>query len=188
MNWIDFDNDGWLDLFLVNGHPDDMVDMRAVSVKYREPLLMFENTGRSFKNVSAQSGPVFAKDFPARGMTVGDYDNDGDLDVLVMNMNEPPSLLRNDYAGPNRSLSVRLEGRASNRLGLGATVLVTVGGRTTARAVLSQSSYYSHDDVRLHFGMGTAPEAERIEVRWPGGKTSVLERAAAGRMHQIVEP
>src|SRR5512145_3129305 len=99
----------------------------------------------------------------SRGAAFGDYDNDGDLDVLVMNMNEPPSLLRNDYAGPNRWLAVKLEGTRSNRDGLGATILVTAGGRRQARAVLSQSSYYSHDDLRAHFGLGTHTRAERVE-------------------------
>ena len=105
----------------------------------------------------------------SRGAAFGDFDNDGDVDVLVMNMNEPPALLRNDYAGSNRWLAVQLEGRASNRSAIGATVRVTVAGRTQAQAVLSQSSYYSHNDLRLHFGLGTHRAAERIEVRWPSG-------------------
>ena len=90
----------------------------------------------------------------SRGAAFGDIDNDGDVDVLVMNMNEPPSLLRNDYRGANRWLTLRLDGAASNRAAIGATVIVTAGGATQARAVLSQSSYYSHDDLRLHFGLG----------------------------------
>jgi len=105
----------------------------------------------------------------------------------VMNMNEPPSLLRNDYTGTNRWLRVSLEGRASNRMAIGATVLVTANGRTIAKPVLSQSSYYSHDDVRLHFGLGTADRAARVEVRWPSGRVSVLERVPAGQTLHVTE-
>lgn len=91
LKFFDYDNDGDPDLLLVNGHPDDLIEMRLSRVKYKEPLLMFENTGRAFKNVSAQSGSVFNKEFSGRGMAVGDFDNDGDLDVLISNNGQPPS-------------------------------------------------------------------------------------------------
>jgi hypothetical protein len=123
----------------------------------------------------------------SRGAAFGDYDNDGDLDLLVMNMNERPSLLRNDYGGGNAWLKVKLEGARGNRAGVGATVRVTAAGRTQAQAVLSQSSYYSHDDVRLHFGLGAAATAERVEVRWPSGVVDVVERAAGRRVLTVRE-
>ena len=104
-----------------------------------------------------------------------------------MNMNEPPALLRNDYAGSNRWLAVQLEGRASNRSAIGATVRVTAGGRTQAQAVLSQSSYYSHNDLRLHFGLGQHAAAERIEVRWPNGGVTIQPRVPAGRVAIVRE-
>jgi enediyne biosynthesis protein E4 len=107
--------------------------------------------------------------------------------VLVMNMNEPPSLLRNDYAGPNGWLMVKLEGTRSNRAGLGATVMVTAGGRRQARAALSQSSYYSHDDLRLHFGLGASARAERVEVRWPSGQVDALENVASRQVLTVRE-
>ena len=104
-----------------------------------------------------------------------------------MNMNEPPSLLRNDYAGKNAWIMVKLEGARSNRTGLGATVVVTAGGRRQARAALSQSSYYSHDDLRLHFGLGASEKAETIEVRWPSGDVDVLKDVAGRRVVTIRE-
>ena len=104
----------------------------------------------------------------------GDIDNDGDIDLLVMNMNEPPSLLRNDAAGGHGWITLQLEGTASNRSAIGATVVLSSGGVTQARAVLSQSSYYSHDDLRLHYGLGKAARVDRIEVRWPSGAVDLL--------------
>jgi hypothetical protein len=136
--------------------------------------------------VTAASGDA-AVPHSSRGAAFGDVDNDGDVDVLVMNMNEPPSLLRNDYRGPNHWLTVELQGTTSNRLGLGATVRVTAGGRTQARAILSQSSYYSHDDLRAHFGLGSAVTADRIDVAWPNGGHDVIERVPADRFVVVRE-
>jgi enediyne biosynthesis protein E4 len=109
------------------------------------------------------------------------------VDALVMNMNEPPSLLRNDYAGKNGWIEVKLEGTKSNRSALGATVVVTAGGRRQARTVLSQSSYYSHDDLRLHFGLGAAAKADVVEVRWPTGVVETLKDVPARRVVTIRE-
>jgi hypothetical protein len=184
----DLDNDGWLDVLYVTGNVYPEVETLFPRYVHKGPRVIFRNKGGgTFEDVSDRSGTGATTPHSSRGAAFGDFDNDGDVDALVMNMNEPPSLLRNDYAGPNGWLKVTLEGRASNRLALGATVLVTANGRTTAQAVLSQSSYYSHDDVRLHFGLGAATKV-RIEVRWPNGKNSVLEYAVAGRNHEIREP
>jgi hypothetical protein len=109
------------------------------------------------------------------------------VDVLVMNMNAPPSLLRNDYAGGNNWLQVKLEGVRSNRAALGATVIVTAGGRKQARPVLSQTSYYSVDDLRQHFGLGAARAAQRVEIRWPSGQVDVRENVPAGRVLTVRE-
>ena len=130
--------------------------------------------------MSATSGPGATTPRSSRGAAFGDFDNDGDQDVLVMNMNEPPSLLRNDLGGGNGWLQVRLEGTASNRMGLGATVRVTAGGRTQARAVLSQSSYYSHDDLRVPFGLGRAASGR-------AHRGAVAERPA-GRRDRTCRP
>src|SRR5256714_7305325 len=106
LKFFDYDDDGDADLLLVNGHPDDLIEMRAARVKYREPMLMFENVGGRFRNVSAQSGAIFAKDFSGRGVAGGDFDKDGDLDVLVSNNGEAPMLLRNDGGKPRRWLGL----------------------------------------------------------------------------------
>jgi hypothetical protein len=123
----------------------------------------------------------------SRGAAFGDVDNDGDVDVLIMNMNEPPSLLENTYAGGHGWILLKLEGSVSNRSALGATVVVTSGGARQARTVLSQSSYYSHDDLRLHFGLGAASKADRIEITWPSGRTQSLENVQGGRVLTIKE-
>ena len=173
----DLDNDGRPDLFYVTGNVYPEIEALLPQYPHRSPKIVFRNLGeRRFEDVSARSGPGATAPHSSRGVAFGDYDNDGDLDVLVMNMNEPPSLLRNDYDGGNGWLALRLEGTRSNRAGIGATVIVTAGGRRQARAVLSQSSYYSHDDLRLHFGLGAARAAELVEVRWPSGAVDVGSR------------
>ena len=180
---VDFDNDGWQDLLYVTGSVYPEVERQMPDYPYRGPRIVFRNRGRgSFEDVSAISGPGATTPRSGRGAAFGDYDNDGDVDVLVMNMNEPPSLLRNDVPAGNSWLQVRLEGTTSNRSGLGATVRVTAAGRTQARAALSQSSYYSHDDLRLPFGLGKATRVERVEVRWPSGKQEVVTDVPANRL------
>jgi hypothetical protein len=150
--------------------------------------MIFRNTGQGrFVDVTAAGGGA-TDPRSSRGAAFGDYDNDGDEDVLVMNMNERPSLLRNDYKGPNQWLSIRLIGTRSNRAAIGALVTVTAGGIRQSRTVVSQASYYSHDDLRLHFGLGGATVAERVEIRWPSGATQVVTSAAAGKLITITEP
>jgi hypothetical protein len=184
----DLDSDGFADIFYVTGNVYPEVERVLPQYPYRGPRIVFRNAdGARFTDVSAQSGAGASTPRSSRGAAFGDYDNDGDVDVLVMNMNEPPSLLRNDYAGGNRWLQIRLEGRASNRTAIGATVIVTAGGRRQARAVVSQSSYYSHDDLRLHFGLGRMERAERVEVRWPNGATQALTNVRGGQLLTIVE-
>jgi hypothetical protein len=170
----DLDNDGHADVFYVTGSVYPEVERVLPHYPHKGPRIVFRNSGDGrFVDVSAASGAGATTPRSSRGAAFGDVDNDGDVDVLIVNMNEPPSLLRNDYAGPNNWLGIRLEG-ASNRTAIGARVTVTGAGRTQARAVVSQSSYYSHDDLRLHFGLGAATSAERVEVRWPSGAIQVL--------------
>ncbi|MFN2444443.1 MAG: CRTAC1 family protein [Vicinamibacterales bacterium] len=171
----DLDHDGRPDIFYVTGNVYPEVERVLPQYPHRGPRIVFQNLdGQRFADVSALSGPGATSARSSRGAAFGDIDNDGDLDVLVMNMNEPPSLLRNDYAGSNGWMGVQLQGVRSNPHGLGATVKVTAGGRTQAQAVLSQSSYYSHDDVRLHFGLGASRSADRIEVRWSSGVVDIV--------------
>jgi hypothetical protein len=184
----DLDNDGMADLFYVTGHVYPEVEAVLPQYPYRGPRIVFRNLGDGrFVDVTRDSGAGATTVRSSRGAAFGDFDNDGDLDVLVMNMNEPPSLLRNDYAGANHWLMIRLEGVRSNRTAIGAIVTVTAGNRRQARAVVSQSSYYSHDDLRLHFGLGAADKADRVEVRWPDGSSQVLLDVPARRILTITE-
>ena len=171
----DFDNDGFVDLMCMTGHVYPEIERSLEQYPHRGPRVLFRNkavgTGDvRFEDVTAASGSGVTTPHSSRGAAFGDVDNDGDIDVLVMNMNEPPSLLRNDYSGGNNWIDVVLRGRASNRSAIGATVIVSAAGKRQARAVLSQSSYYSHDDLRLHFGVGSATRVDEIEVRWPNGQ------------------
>lgn len=184
----DLDNDGLSDLVYATGHIYPQVERYLKRYPYRGPTMIFRNLGQGrFQNVTGRSGPGATTPHSSRGAAFGDFDNDGDVDILVMNMNERPALLRNDYQGTNGWIKVKLEGRRSNRAGLGATVRVRVGQLTRAQPVLSQSSYYSHDDLRLHFGLGKAKKADRIEVRWPSGITDVLVNVNGQRTVTVVE-
>jgi hypothetical protein len=175
----DLDNDGAADIFYVTGHVYPEVEQKLREYPYRGPRVVFRNLGDGrFADVSQQSGSGATTPHSSRGAAFGDYDNDGDIDVLVMNMNERPSLLRNEYAGRNGWLRLRLEGRLSNPTPIGAAVIVTTGARKSARAVVSQSSYYSVDDVRVQFGVGASAHADRVEIRWPSGQTQVLTHVA----------
>jgi hypothetical protein len=184
----DLDNDGRPDVFVATGNVYPEIEAQLPQYPHRGPKLVFRNAGAGrFEDVSAGSGQGAGDPHSSRGLAFGDYDNDGDLDVLAMNMNERPSLLRNDYAGGNGWLALKLEGTASNRAAIGATVTVTAGGLRQARVVLSQSSYYSHDDLRLHFGLGAARGADVVEVRWPSGKVEVHRDLRAGALRVLRE-
>jgi enediyne biosynthesis protein E4 len=184
----DLDNDGRPDLVYVTGNVYPEVERVLERYPHRGPRVVFRNVdGVRFEEATAASGPGASTPHSSRGAAFGDFDNDGDVDILVFNMNEPPSLLRNDYHGANRWLEVKLEGTASNRAALGATVRVKAGGRIQAQAVLSQSSYFSHDDLRLHFGLGPSEAAETVEVRWPSGRVDVLNNVRGGRVVSIKE-
>jgi hypothetical protein len=179
----DLDNDGRPDLVYVTGNVYPEIERHLPQYPHRGPRVVFRNSGNARFELMAMDLAAHS----SRGAAFGDFDNDGDVDILVMNMNEPPSLLRNDYGGPNNWIELKLEGTRSDRMALGATVLLTAGGRTQARAVLSQSSYYSHDDARLHFGLGAASRAEKIEVRWPSGAITVLKDVEGRRVIDIRE-
>ncbi|PYQ51725.1 MAG: hypothetical protein DMF78_12775 [Acidobacteria bacterium] len=183
----DLDDDGQPDIVYVTGNVYPEIERSLPQYPHRGPRVVFRNRGGRFEDVTARSGPGALEAHSSRGAAFGDFDNDGDVDVLVMNMNEPPSLLRNDYTGTNGWIEVKLEGTRSNRAGLGATVVVGAGGRRQARAVLSQTSYYSHDDLRLHFGLGSALRADTIEVLWPSGTVDVLRDVPGRRVVRVRE-
>jgi hypothetical protein len=184
----DLDNDGRADVMYVTGHVYPEVERVLPQYPHRGPRVVFRNLGGGrFADVTAESA-ASARPRSSRGAAFGDIDNDGDVDVLVMNMNEPPSLLRNDYAGANQWLTLYLIGNPSPRSAIGATVTVSAGGQRQARAVVSQSSYYSVDDLRLHFGLGAASRADRVEIHWPSGTKQELTDVRARQIVTITEP
>jgi hypothetical protein len=187
LKFFDYDNDGDPDLFLVNGHPDDFIEMRNARVKYKEPLLVFENIGRAFKNVSSQSGAVFAKEFSGRGLAVGDFDNDGDTDVLISNNGQPPLLLRNEGGNRNNWLGLQLVGTKSNPAGVGAVITWQAGGIRRSRLKTAGGSYLSSQDPREVLGIGAATKIESVEIRWPGGKVEKLTNPTINRYVTVVE-
>ena len=179
----DFDNDGHLDLFVVNGSVYPEIQQHFAGIKYKNPRLLLRNLGDgTFENRSEQSGPGITDPHSSRGCAFGDFDNDGDIDVVIMNMNEPPSLLRNDTSTGNHWLKLKLIGTKSNRSAIGATVWVTADGRRRRQDVLSQSSFYSQNDLRLHFGLGQAAKADVIEIRWPSGLVEMYKNLKADRI------
>ncbi len=184
----DIDNDGWSDIAYVTGNVYPEVEKFFKEYPHRSPRVIFRNLGNGkFADVSAQSGSGVLAPHSSRGCAFGDFDNDGDLDWLIMNMNEPPSLLRNDNANKNHWLKVKVEGVQSNRTGLGARVVVTANGQKQTQVVLSQASYYSHNDLRSHFGLGQATTAEQIEIFWPSGKVDVVKNVAADQSITVKE-
>jgi hypothetical protein len=148
---------------------------------------VFRNLGgRKFEELLDEAGPAIAEPHSSRGVAFGDFDNDGDIDILIMNMNEPPSLLRNDITGGNHWLKTLLIGVASNRSAIGAQVVAEYGGRRQAQAVLAQSSYLSVSDRRLHFGLGSETTAN-LEIRWPNGAQEKIAGVAADQLVVIRE-
>ena len=184
---IDLDNDGLPDLFLVTGgvYPD--VERKLPAYPFRTPRLVFRNLGGGrFEELIDEAGPGVAEAHTSRGCAFGDFDNDGDVDVLVMNMNEPPSLLRNDVTGNGHWVKVLLVGVTSNRSAIGARVIARYGGRTQAQELSAQSSFYSANDRRLHFGLGAATVVD-LTIRWPNGATEQVPNVAADQLVVIRE-
>ena len=178
LKFFDYDNDGDLDLFLVNGHPDDQVETRGSSVKYSEPMLLYRKIGgpkHAFENVSAQAGPIFRKPFAARGMAIGDFDNDGGVDVLVAVNNDAPLLLRNTVGGRNHWVGVRLIGKRANRDAVGARVTWKADDLKRQRVNVGGGSYLSSHDPRMVLGVGHRTKVDWIEVKWPK-PSSLTER------------
>lgn len=191
--FADFDNDGWPDILIVTGNVYPEIEKLFKEYPHRSPRLVYQNLGNGhFKEVTTQSGPGVLTAKSSRGSAFGDYDNDGDVDVLVMNMNEPPSLLRNEYidkqkGGKNNWLKVKLIGTNSNRSAIAARVQVKGGPHLQTQEVTSQSSYYSHNDLRLHFGLGPAAKAVQIEIRWPSGESETVKDVALNQIVTIKE-
>jgi hypothetical protein len=183
----DLDNDGSPDLFWVTGNIYPEVEKKVAGAPYKTPRVLFRNLGNNqFEQLTDEAGPGVPAAHSSRGCAFGDFDNDGDVDILIVNQNEAPSLLRNDVQGGNHWIKVKLQGVESNRSAIGARVTARYGGRVQAQEVLSQSSYLSVNDRRLHFGLGKETGAE-IEIRWPSGRVEKLGRIAADQLVQATE-
>jgi hypothetical protein len=184
---VDLDNDGLPDLFMVTGHVYPQVERILSQYPNKTPRVAFRNLGKGvFEELIQEAGPGVAAGHCSRGCAFGDFDNDGDIDILIVNLNEPPSLLRNDLSGKANWIKVKLEGVKSNRSAIGASVLVHYGGKTQAQAVLSQSSFFSCSDSRLHFGLGNSTSAD-IDVYWPSGLHETFKQIPANRLITIKE-
>lgn len=166
---VDLDNDGYPDVLLVTGSVYPEVEKKLPQYPYKTPRVVFRNLGNgTFEEIESEAGAGITTPHSSRGCAFGDFDNDGDLDVLIVNMNEPPSLLRNDLQGKANWLKIRLEGVKSNRSAIGARVVLHYGKLVQAQALVSQSSYYSCNDPRLHFGLGESKDAS-VDIYWPSG-------------------
>jgi enediyne biosynthesis protein E4 len=183
----DLDNDGNPDIFLVTGGIYPEVEKKLPNSPYKTPRVIFRNIGKGqFEELLDEAGPGVAASHSSRGCAFGDFDNDGDVDILIVNQNEPPSLLRNDVTGGHHWIKIKLTGVQSNRSAIGARVTAHYGGKTQAQEVLSQSSYLSVNDSRLHFGLGPATAAD-LEIRWPSGQVEKLPGVAANRLIYVTE-
>jgi hypothetical protein len=167
LKFFDYDNDGLIDLILANGHPDDMIERYSTQVTYKEPLLLFHNQNGKLRDVSAVSGPAFGGLLAARGLAVGDYDNDGRLDVLVGVNGGAPVLLHNNAGQANHWLGLKLVGTRANRDGVGTRMVWSAGGVRRARLKNAGGSYLSSHDPREILGLGSANKVDWLEIRWP---------------------
>ena len=188
LKFFDYDNDGNLDLILANGFPDDLVEEFSSLVKYKEPLLLFQNTGHSFKNVSEQGGPAFAKLFSARGLAVGDFNNDGAVDVMIGVNDGAPVLLQNNAGMKNHWLGVKLQGTKSNPDAVGARITYQAGDLKRNRMKVGGGSFLSSHDPRLVLGLGQRTKVDWLEVQWPRpGGTERFTSLPVDRYITIVE-
>ena len=185
---VDFDSNGWPDLFFVTGSVYPEVESVNPDYPYRGPRFLFRNLGNgSFANVTEECGPGLTALHSSRGCAFGDFDNDGDMDILVMNTNEPPSLIRADSHSGNHWLKVKLSGTRSNRTAIGARVFVRAGGILQTQEVHSQDSYLSVNDFRLHFGLGRAAKAALVRIHWPSGGVEEFRNVDADQVVHIEE-
>jgi hypothetical protein len=186
--FLDFDNDGWPDLLLVNGHVYPEVDSQHLGSNFQEPRILYHNNGDGkFTDISASSGPGITKAVSSRGLAVGDLWNDGGISAVVSNMNAPPSLLVNQVRIANHWVAFRTIGTKSNRDGIGARIRVRAGGRTLIDEVRSGSSFDSNNDMRVHFGLGAAAKIDWVEVRWPSGLLEKFENVDIDGIRTIKE-
>ena len=186
--FFDFDNDGWPDLLLVNGHVYPEVDKQHLGSNYQEPKILYHNSGKgTFTDISADAGSGITKATSARGLAVGDLWNDGRLSAVISNMNAYPSLLVNQIKSPNHWIAFRTIGTKSNRDGIGARISLQAGGRMRVDEVRSGSSYSSNSDIRVHFGLGATDKIDFIQVRWSSGLLERFESLPVDSIHVLKE-
>jgi hypothetical protein len=186
--FADLDLDGALDLVVANGHIDETVRNIRGNVGYAQAPLLFLNQGNgSFRDVAPQAGSTFATPRVGRGLAYGDFDRDGDVDLLMTTNNGPAVLFRNDQTGGRRSVRFRLRGTESNRDAIGATVRVFHGGTSQSRMVKSGSSYLSQSELPVTFGVGTRDVIDRVTIAWPNGRKEEFTKVATGRQYDCIE-
>ncbi|HZQ52330.1 MAG TPA: CRTAC1 family protein [Bryobacteraceae bacterium] len=188
LRFFDYDNDGWKDLLIAQGHDLDTIERTSPQLRYREPMLLLRNTGKNFEDVSAQSGSVFREAWVARGLAIGDLDNDGRVDAVVTTNGGPVHILHNETRNGNHWLSLLLIGHKSNRDAIGAVVKVVTAAGAQYATVTTASSYLSASDKRLHFGLGADATAKEVDIQWPSGKTQTLRDVKADRLAVVEEP
>jgi enediyne biosynthesis protein E4 len=189
VGFLDYDNDGRQDLFIANGHVFTNIDDRHLGTTWKQHNQLFHNEGDGhFREVTTEAGPAFQELHSARGAAFGDFDDDGDIDIVVNNMDEPPSLLRNDGGNSSHWIGFRLVGARRNRGAVGARVLVQAGSLRMTEEIHAGSSHNSSNDPRLHFGLGAATSVDRIEIRWPLGRVQTLTGMPIDRYHTVREP
>jgi enediyne biosynthesis protein E4 len=189
IKFFDYDNDGNQDLLIVNGHPDDQIEIHSNHVKYEEPMLLFHNTGKGFENVTEKGGPAITNSYAARGMAIGDFDNDGAVDVLVAVNNGAPVLMKNTAATGNHWLGIRLVGKKANRDAIGARIRWSAGDQKRSRLKVGGGSYLSSHDPREVLGIGARTKIDELEIHWPlpSGKLEIFTDLPIDRYITIVE-
>ncbi len=186
--FFDFNNDGWKDLFLVNGHAFPEVDSLHIDIHYKDRAILYQNLGNGkFRDISEQAGPALLEKHSSRGTAFGDIDNDGSIEIAINNQNEVPSLLKQATNPPGHWMTLKLIGTKSNRSAIGARVKLVANGHAQYGEVRSGGSYLSQNDLRLHFGLASATQVERIEIAWPSGLKQVLKDQQGDRVLTIRE-
>jgi len=188
VRFLDYDNDGWNDLIIAQGHDLDTIELTFPNLHYREPMLLARNTGKNFVDVSAEAGAAFQHPWVARGLATGDLDNDGRVDAVVTTNDDSMHVLHNDTKTPYHWLTLRLVGHKSNRDAIGAVVKLTSEHGTHFGTVTTAGSYLSSSDKRLHFGLGEDAVAKSIEIQWPSGIRQTLQNVRGNQILNIDEP
>jgi hypothetical protein len=188
VSFVDYDNDGWKDLLIAQGHDLDTIQLNYPQLRYREPLALLRNERTRFVDVSAASGAVFQQAWVGRGLATGDFDNDGRVDVVVTTNDGPAYIVRNETDSSNHWITLKLVGHKSNRDAIGAEVKIVTSQGAQYATVSTAGSYLSSSDKRVHFGLGTDPTVQSVEIRWPSGIVQTVKNVAADQILQLDEP